>query len=75
MGKDPINNELVIEHIFIRKNGKDNIRKFDRELIRVRKLCKDEVASMIGLDSSFYINSLNPYTITYKGQLILAQVS
>lgn len=77
LGKDPIDSEPITEQIFIRKNNDNNMstRKFDRELMRVRKLCEDEVASMLGLESGFYINSLSPYTITYKGQLTPAQVS
>ena len=43
--------------------------------MRVRKLCEDEVAAMLGLESGFYVNSLSPFTITYKGQLTPGQVS
>ena len=73
LGKVPIDSEPITEQIFIRKNDDDNdndndnddmsTRKFDRELTRVRKLCEDEVASMLGLESGFYINSLSPYVL------------
>jgi len=75
LGQDPIDSEPITEQIFVTHGKYNNPRSFERELMRVRKLCEDEVATMLGLESGFYINSLSPFTITYKGQLTPAQVS
>jgi glutamate synthase domain-containing protein 1 len=70
--QDPVDSEPFTEQIFVINDGgkKGKIldqRKFERELMRIRKLSEDEAAlqDMEG----FYINSLTPQTITYKGQL------
>eukprot|EP00520_Triparma_pacifica_P017027 CAMPEP_0118660008 /NCGR_PEP_ID=MMETSP0785-20121206/15425_1 /TAXON_ID=91992 /ORGANISM="Bolidomonas pacifica, Strain CCMP 1866" /LENGTH=1540 /DNA_ID=CAMNT_0006553169 /DNA_START=146 /DNA_END=4768 /DNA_ORIENTATION=+ len=78
LGKDPVDSEPFTEQIFVVNDGgkKGKVldqRKFERELMRIRKLSEDEAAlqDMEG----FYINSLTPQTITYKGQLTPEQVS
>lgn len=73
LGKDPLDSEPYIEQIFITNDGGRKKKKpmdqklFERELMRIRKLSEDE-AEASGL-TGFYINSLTPQTITYKGQL------
>ena len=83
LGKDPIDSEPITEQIFIVNDGKArgggrrgsamDQRKFERELMRIRKLSEDECMAA-GLEG-FYINSLTGQTITYKGQLTPAQVT
>lgn len=76
LGRDPLDTEPVTLQFFtkIGKKPLDN-RTFERELLRVRKMCEDEIAGNLGPESGFYINSLTSHTITYKGQLTPEQVS
>eukprot|EP00586_Coscinodiscus_wailesii_P002117 CAMPEP_0172483462 /NCGR_PEP_ID=MMETSP1066-20121228/10479_1 /TAXON_ID=671091 /ORGANISM="Coscinodiscus wailesii, Strain CCMP2513" /LENGTH=1606 /DNA_ID=CAMNT_0013247359 /DNA_START=221 /DNA_END=5041 /DNA_ORIENTATION=- len=74
LGRDPIDSEPVTEQFFVIKPDKFDLRKFERELLRVRKVCEDEAALALGPESGFYINSLTSQTITYKGQLTPEQV-
>lgn len=76
LGRDPLDSEPVTEQFFV-QHGKKHLdnRTFERELMRIRKMCEDEVASNLGPESGFYINSLTSHTITYKGQLTPEQVS
>jgi glutamate synthase (NADH) len=86
LGKDPLDSEPVTQQIFIvneNKNYSDtgssisnnNVRAFEQDLLRIRKMAEDEVQGMLGPESGFYINSLTSQHITYKGQLTPAQVS
>jgi len=76
LGRDPLDSEPLTEQVFVTHGKKtfDN-RSFERELMRVRKMCEDEVAGIYGPENGFYINSLTSHTITYKGQLTPEQVS
>jgi hypothetical protein len=67
----------LFPQIIIGNTGKTklSLRNFERELFRVRKMAEEEVATMLGAESGFYINSLTSQTITYKGQLTPEQVS
>lgn len=75
LGKDPLDSEPITEQIFI-VNDRDIPQKaFEQELMRIRKMAEDEVATMLGPESGFYINSMSGQHITYKGQLTPEQVS
>mmetsp|Transcript_53217 Transcript_53217/g.79483 ORF Transcript_53217/g.79483 Transcript_53217/m.79483 type:complete len:1366 (+) Transcript_53217:107-4204(+) len=76
LGRDPLDSEPVTEQFFVTNTGskKYDLRTFERELLRIRKMCEDEAAAMLGPESGFYINSLSSQTITYKGQLTPEQV-
>lgn len=75
LGRDPLDSEPITEQFFV-VNSKDIPQKaFEQELMRVRKMAEDEVTSMLGPESGFYINSLSGQHITYKGQLTPEQVS
>ncbi|GMH87718.1 hypothetical protein TrST_g3101 [Triparma strigata] len=79
LGKDPLDSEPYIEQIFIANDGGRKKKQpmdqklFERELMRIRKLSEDEAEAQAL--TGFYINSLTPQTITYKGQLTPEQVS
>jgi len=77
LGRDPLNSEPFTEQFFVGNDGPKpySRRDFERELLWVRKIAEDEIASELGPESGFYINSLNGQTITYKGQLTPEQVS
>ena len=76
LGRDPLDSEPVTEQFFVQLGEKKHSnRTFERELLRIRKMCEDEVAGNLGPESGFYINSLTSHTITYKGQLTPEQVS
>jgi len=75
LGKDPLESEPITEQLFVvNGTGKTN-RAFEQALMRVRKMAEEEVASFLGPESGFYINSLTSSHITYKGQLTPDQVS
>jgi glutamate synthase domain-containing protein 2/glutamate synthase domain-containing protein 1/glutamate synthase domain-containing protein 3 len=75
LGKDPLDSEPVTEQLFVMHKGQFTRRQFEQELMRIRKMSEDEAATMLGLESGFYVNSLSSHTITYKGQLTPEQVS
>jgi len=75
LGKDPLDSEPVTEQLFVVHKNQYNVRQFEQELMRIRKMAEDEATSMLGPESGFYINSLSSQTITYKGQLTPEQVS
>ena len=75
LGKDPLDSEPITEQLFIVNDKDIPQRSFEQELMRIRKTAEDEVASMFGPESGFYINSMSGQHITYKGQLTPEQVS
>ncbi len=75
LGRDPLDSEPITEQIFITNPGTYSQRHFEQELMRIRKVAEEEVASIYGHESGFYINSLTSQHITYKGQLTPEQVS
>lgn len=75
LGKDPLDSEPITEQVFVTNSNTYTNRQFEQELMRIRKMTEDEVATMLGPESGFYINSLTSHTITYKGQLTPEQVS
>lgn len=75
LGKDPLDSEPITEQIFVVNDRNITNREFECELMRIRKMAEDEVASMLGPESGFYINSMTAQHITYKGQLTPEQVS
>ena len=75
LGKDSLDSEPVTSQIFIANDGGKKGKplsqaKFERELLRLRKLAETDLVATEG----FYVNSLTPSTITYKGQLTPEQV-
>ena len=75
LGKDPIDSEPITEQLFVVNHRRIPVRSFEQDLMRIRKMAEDEVAAMLGPESGFYVNSLTPQHITYKGQLTPEQVS
>lgn len=76
LGKDPLESEPITEQLFIvNPSESKSQRAFEQDLMRIRKMAEDEVVSMLGPESGFYINSLTTSHIVYKGQLTPAQVS
>jgi len=75
LGKDPLDSEPITEQLFVLNSKNLPQKKFEQELMRVRKMAEDEAASMLGPESGFYVNSLSGQHITYKGQLTPEQVS
>lgn len=73
---------LNSEQIFIMNSNakiKNDPRSFDIELMRVRKSCKDEVASMHGMESSFYISAsifrlLYSLSVLYLNEALMLKV-
>ena len=76
LGKDPLDSEPITEQLFM-INGSSNKshQAFERDLVQIRKMAEDEVATFMGPESGFYINSLTSTHIVYKGQLTPDQVS
>ena len=76
LGRDPLDSEPITEQFFLgNARGRPYSRRdFERELLWVRKISEDEVASVLGPENGFYVNSLSSHTITYKGQLTPEQV-
>jgi hypothetical protein len=75
LGKDPLDSEPITEQLFVTSAPNQANRQFEQELMLVRKMAEDDVATVLGPESGFYINSLTSHTITYKGQLTPEQVS
>lgn len=75
LGQDPLDSEPVTQQLFVGNKKYHTERRFEQELLRVRKLVEDETNGIYGAESGFYINSLTGQTITYKGQLTPEQVS
>lgn len=75
LGKDPLESEPITEQLFVINKDKRPKRTFESDLMKIRKMAEDEVMSMLGPESGFYINSLTTSHIVYKGQLTPAQVS
>ena len=75
LGKDPIDSEPITEQLFVTNERGVAVRKFEQDLMQIRKMAEDEVAGILGPESGFYINSLTTSHITYKGQLTPEQVS
>jgi len=75
LGKDPLDSEPITEQLFIVNERKVPLRAFEQDLLKIRKMAEEEIASVLGPESGFYINSLTSQHITYKGQLTPAQVS
>lgn len=78
LGKEPLDSEPITLQLFVvngRPDAATNTCPFEQDLMRIRKMAEDEVASQLGPESGFYVNSLSGQHITYKGQLTPAQVS
>ena len=75
LGKDPLDSEPITEQLFVVNERGIDQRRFDQDLMLIRKMAEDEAAGMLGPESGFYINSLTTTHITYKGQLTPEQVS
>ena len=75
LGKEPLDSEPITEQIFVEMGATKDKKKFEQDLLLVRKMAEDDVADMLGPESGFYINSLTGSHITYKGQLTPEQVS
>jgi len=75
LGRDPIDSEPITEQFFIANNTRMGKRRFEQELMRIRKVAESEATGTLGPESGFYINSLTSSHITYKGQLTPEQVS
>ena len=75
LGKDPLDSEPITEQIFVVNAQQKSRQSFERDLTQIRKMAEDEVATFLGPESGFYINSLTSTHIVYKGQLTPEQVS
>jgi len=75
LGQDPLDSEPITEQLFVVCHDKKDMRTFEQDLMRIRKMAEEEVLQAQGPESGFYINSLTGQHITYKGQLTPEQVS
>mmetsp|Transcript_15721 Transcript_15721/g.43366 ORF Transcript_15721/g.43366 Transcript_15721/m.43366 type:complete len:1605 (-) Transcript_15721:48-4862(-) len=75
LGKDPLDSEPITEQLFVTNTKGIEERRFEQDLMQIRKMAETEVMDMLGPESGFYINSLTTSHITYKGQLTTDQVS
>jgi glutamate synthase domain-containing protein 1 len=75
LGKDPLDSEPITQQIFVVNTRQIPVRQFEQDLMRIRKMAEEEVATMLGPESGFYLNSMTSQHITYKGQLTPEQVS
>jgi len=73
LGKSAIATEPHVLQVFIENKWNTDIDQFDRELMRVRNLLITEAEQEECL-KDFYVCSLSPKIITYKGQLTPEQV-
>ena len=74
LGRIAANTEPIIKQIFIGKGGKEiNQHQFNIQLYKARKIAEHKISkSKLSQKSFFYLPSLSPRTIIYKG-LIRAQ--